>query len=257
VDVTDRLRLEKAMRQSQKMDAIGQLASGVAHDFNNLLTVMTGCVAEILADVEGQGAGSPTETSALLLADTIERATNLTRQLLLFSRQVPPRLETVDLNAVAMSCERVLARTLGDRVALRVDLRGGLDLICGDVTQIEQVIFNLCINARDAMPNGGTVVVRTNTTEVSEEDLSGWPNATPGRYIMLSVTDTGAGMTEHVKTHIFEPFFTTKPEGRGTGLGLSTVFTIVHAMAGFISIESRPGAGTTMSVYLPVAASTE
>jgi two-component system cell cycle sensor histidine kinase/response regulator CckA len=257
IDVTERLRLEAAMRQSQKMDAIGQLAAGVAHDFNNLLTVMTGCVADILAEMEAHSPGSPTETAALLLSDTIERATKLTRQLLLFSRQVPPRLETLDLNAVAASCERVLARTLGDRVALRLNLRGGLDAVRGDVTQIEQVIFNLCINARDAMPDGGTVVVRTDSADVSAADLSGWPNSVPGRYLTLSVTDSGVGMTEDITAHIFEPFFTTKPVGRGTGLGLSTVLTIVHGMSGFINIESRPGAGTTMTVYLPAAPAIE
>lgn len=243
VDITERLRLEGEMRQSQKMDAIGQLAGGVAHDFNNLLTVMTGCVADILAEVDGQGRHGPAETAARLLADTIERATELTRQLLLFSRKVPPRLEALDLNAIVARCERVLARTLGDRVALRVELQSGLPAVRGDATQIEQVIFNLCINARDAMPGGGTVVVRT--------------DAAPGRYVTLSVTDTGEGMTDDVKAHIFEPFFTTKPEGRGTGLGLSTVFSIVHGMSGIIQVDSRPGAGTTMRVCLPESSDVE
>lgn len=256
VDITERLQLEARMRQSQKMEALGQLAGGVAHDFNNLLTVMTGCVADILAAVDVHQAHPDVESSALMLSDTIDRATKLTRQLLLFSRKVPPRLETLDLNAIVAGCERLLTRTLGDRVALRVDLRGGLGSFLGDATQVEQIIFNLCINARDAMPGGGAVVVRTDAVAIADAGPTDRPNATPGRYLTLSVTDEGVGMSDEVKAQAFEPFFTTKPEGSGTGLGLSTIFTIVHGMSGFITIDSQPGSGTTIRVHLPEAAVT-
>ena len=249
VDVTERLRLEAKVHQSQKMDAIGQLAGGVAHDFNNLLTVMNGCAEEIIAEVD------PQDPSILPLArmivDTAQRASLLTRQLLLFSRRGSPRKQMLDLNEIVRRCGQVLARTLGEQVLMRIDLVDGLGGIQGDVTQVEQVIFNLCINARDAMPSGGPLVLSTDTSRIDEVDLAVWPEAKPGRFAVLTVADAGVGMSEDVKAHLFEPFFTTKAVGRGTGLGLATVFGIVQDMEGFIVVDSQPNTGTTMRVFLP------
>jgi two-component system cell cycle sensor histidine kinase/response regulator CckA len=249
VDITERLRLEAKVRQSQKMDAIGQLAGGVAHDFNNLLTVMNGCAAEIIAELgERDTAILPL---AKMMADTVERASSLTRQLLLFSRKGSPRSATLDLNEIVRRSGQVLARTLGQHVALRMDLSEGLGSIRGDASQVEQIIFNLCINARDAMPAGGPIVLSTDAAIVTESDLVNWPDAHLGRFVRLTVTDAGAGMSDEVKAHLFEPFFTTKEAGHGTGLGLATVFGILQDMGGFIVVDSQLGVGTTMRVFLP------
>jgi two-component system cell cycle sensor histidine kinase/response regulator CckA len=249
VDITERLRLEAKIRQSQKMDAIGQLAGGVAHDFNNLLTVMNGCAEEIIAEAQDRETGIL--PLAKMLADTVERASLLTRQLLLFSRRGSPRSQVLDLNDSVRRCEHLLARTLGEQVLLRMDLGDKLGGIRGDASQVEQVIFNLCINARDAMPTGGPLVVGTDTAVITESDLGTWPDAKPGRFVLLTVADAGVGMSELVKAHLFEPFFTTKEVGRGTGLGLATVFGIVQDMGGFIVVDSELGVGTTMRVFLP------
>lgn len=249
VDITERLRLEASIRQSQKMDAIGQLAGGVAHDFNNLLTVMNGCAEEIIAELGDDDA--KIRPLAQMIADTAARASLLIRQLLLFSRRASAQVQTLSLNAVVSQCEQLLARTLGEHVLLRVELGEDVGSIRADITQIEQVIFNLCLNARDAMPNGGPLVLSTDRAVIGEPELARWPNARPGRFVQLTVTDAGTGMSEDVQAHLFEPFFTTKPEGRGTGLGLATVFGILQDMQGFIVVDSRVGEGTTMRVFLP------
>jgi two-component system cell cycle sensor histidine kinase/response regulator CckA len=249
VDVTERRRLEARVRQSQKMDAIGQLAGGVAHDFNNLLTVMSGCAEEIIAVLDEED--DAILPLAKMLADTVGRASLLTRQLLLFSRRAPPRSRTLDLNEIVRGCGQMLARTLGEQVLLRMDLDDDVGAIRGDATQVEQVIFNLCLNARDAMPAGGSLVVSTDAVVVTAADLATWPEAKPGRFVLLTVADAGVGMSDEVKAHLFEPFFTTKEVGSGTGLGLATVFGIVQSMAGFIVVDSQRGAGTTMRVFLP------
>jgi two-component system cell cycle sensor histidine kinase/response regulator CckA len=252
VDITERLRLEAKVRQSQKMDAIGQLAGGVAHDFNNLLTVMSGCTDEIIAEL------NPDDTTILplatMLAETVQRASSLTRQLLLFSRKGSPSSAVLDLNEIVRRSGQMLARTLGQRVQLRMDLAESLGMVRGDPTQVEQVIVNLCINARDAMPTGGALVLSTDAAVICEPDLASWPDAKPGRFVRLTVADSGVGMSDDVKAHLFEPFFTTKPAGHGTGLGLATVFGIVHDMEGFLAVDSQLGAGTTMRVFLPESA---
>jgi two-component system cell cycle sensor histidine kinase/response regulator CckA len=249
VDITERLRLEAKVRESQKMDAIGQLAGGVAHDFNNLLTVMSGCAEEIVTAVED--GDTDVLPLARMIADTVERASLLTRQLLLFSRRGAVRVQTLDLNEVVRRCGHMLARTLGEQVLLRVDLGAGVGAVRGDATQVEQVVFNLCLNARDAMPAGGPLVLSTDVVNVDPQDLAAWPEARAGRFALLTVADAGVGMTREVQGHLFEPFFTTKAVGRGTGLGLATVFGIVQDMAGFIVVDSEPGAGTTVRVFLP------
>jgi two-component system cell cycle sensor histidine kinase/response regulator CckA len=251
VDITERLRLEAKVRQSQKMDAIGQLAGGVAHDFNNLLTVMHGCAEEIIGELEERD--TQVLPLARMMADTVERASELTRQLLLFSRKGTPRRRILDLNEIIRQSAQLLARMLGEQVALRMELGDDLGRIRGDTSQVEQVIFNLCINARDAMPAGGPIVVRTDIAVIDESELPTWPEAKSGRFVRLTVADAGVGMSPEVKAHLFEPFFTTKAAGHGTGLGLATVFGIVEDMAGFLAVDSQPGVGTTMRVFLPAS----
>jgi two-component system cell cycle sensor histidine kinase/response regulator CckA len=252
VDITERLRLEAKVRQSQKMDAIGQLAGGVAHDFNNLLTVMSGCTEEIITELDEHD--TTILPLATMLAETVERASSLTRQLLLFSRKGSPHSTVLDLNEIVRRSGQMLARTLGQGIQLRMDLGDALGGILGDPTQVEQVIVNLCINARDAMPAGGPLVLSTDAAIICEPDLASWPDAKPGRFVRLTVADVGVGMSDDVKARLFEPFFTTKAAGHGTGLGLATVFGIVHDMEGFLAVDSQPGAGTTMRVFLPESA---
>jgi two-component system cell cycle sensor histidine kinase/response regulator CckA len=249
VDITERLRLEAKVRQSQKLEAIGQLAGGVAHDFNNLLTVMNGCAEEIIRELKERD--TTILPLAKMMADTVERASSLTRQLLLFSRKGSPRRQVLDLNEIVRRSAQLLARTLGEQVVLRMALGADLGRIRGDTTQVEQVIFNLCINARDAMPAGGLLLLSTDTTVIDASDPPMWPEAKPGRFVRLTVTDAGVGMSADVKARLFEPFFTTKPAGHGTGLGLATVFGIVEDMAGFIVVDSQLGVGTSMRVFLP------
>jgi two-component system cell cycle sensor histidine kinase/response regulator CckA len=252
VDVTDRLKLEAKLRQSQKMDAIGQLAGGVAHDFNNLLTVIRGCSQEVL-DALPIGA-SALRSAVETIADAGERASLLTRQLLLFSRRATLRSETIDVNDMVRRCTRLLARLIGVDVRLHLDLAAGVHSVQADAGQIEQVVINLCLNARDAMRTGGELVIGTQEVEIRAEDLASRPEARVGRFVEIRVTDTGVGMSDDVKAHLFEPFFTTKEVGTGTGLGLATVFGIVQETAGFLAVESSPGKGTTMRVFLPAVA---
>jgi PAS domain S-box-containing protein len=231
-DVTERKRLEEQFFQAQKMEAVGRLAGGIAHDFNNLLTVINGHAAMLLHDL---GAG----TAASSVRDILkagERAAGLTQQLLAFSRKqiVAPRV--LDLNAVVAESEAMLRPLIGEDVLLTRDLQPGLGAVRADPTQVQQVVMNLAVNARDAMPHGGRLSFLTRDV---------------GVHVVLAVTDTGCGMTDEVKAHLFEPFFTTKGPGEGTGLGLPTVYGIVKQSGGHIAVESRPGAGTTVRVYLP------
>jgi two-component system, cell cycle sensor histidine kinase and response regulator CckA len=232
-DVTERLRLEEQFLQAQKMEAVGRLAGGVAHDFNNLLTVINGSAAVLLRDLGGQ---APAADSAQTILKASERAAGLTRQLLAFSRKqiVAPRV--LDLNAVVADAEAMLRRLIGEDVVLATDLQPGLRAIRADPTHLGQVLLNLAVNARDAMPAGGRLSVATRDCE---------------QYVLLAVADTGCGMTEEVRRHLFEPFFTTKGPGQGTGLGLSTVYGIVKQAGGHIEVESQPGMGTTVRVYWP------
>jgi PAS domain S-box-containing protein len=242
-DVTELKRLEEQFRQAQKMEAVGRLAGGVAHDFNNLLTVINGYAALLLQDL---GEGAPQARAAGAILDASEHAAALTRQLLTFARKqlIAPR--ALDLNAAVADAQGMLRRLIGDDIVLAQDLQPGLGHVRADPTQVQQVILNLAVNARDAMPRGGQLSFATRHVESGAGGRA-------GRYVLLAVADTGCGMTEEVKAHLFEPFFTTKGPGKGTGLGLSTVYGIIQQAGGHIEVESHPGLGTTFRVYLPRA----
>ena len=246
-DITERKRLEEQLRQSQKMEAIGQLSGGVAHDFNNLLTVIHGnasliCATPVAADVKEY---------ALEIVQTAERAASLTRQLLVFSRKQVMRVTSVDLNEVARGMTRMLGRVLDEQIVLRTALACDLPTIQADVGMIEQVLLNLVVNARDAMPHGGKLTMETRSEVVDDAHARMHPDATSGTCVCVRVKDTGSGIGPGVLPHIFEPFFTTKDAGKGTGLGLSTVYGIVKQHRGWVEVESSPAEGTTFSVYLP------
>jgi two-component system, cell cycle sensor histidine kinase and response regulator CckA len=234
-DITDRKRLEEQLRQAQKMEAVGRLAGGVAHDFNNLLTIIRGN-AELLHPAL-DGAGSELLDDLVLASD---RATALVRQLLLFSRCQPTRVEGLDLGEVVTALSGLLRRLLGEKVALVFEPAGEPATIRADRAHLEQVVMNLAVNARDAMPTGGVLTIRS--------DLA---TGASGKSVRLTVSDSGVGMTEEVKARIFEPFFTTKGPDKGTGLGLATVFGIVQQAGGSIEVESAPGAGATFRVNFP------
>jgi two-component system, cell cycle sensor histidine kinase and response regulator CckA len=244
----DRNRTESAFRQAQRMEAVGRLASGVSHDFNNMLTAITG-YAEMLR--AGLPENDPLRDDANEILKAADRAAALTRQLLAFSRQQVLQPRVVMLNEIVGGIERMLQRLIGANVNLVASLDSDLGLVMADPGQVEQVILNLCVNARDAMPEGGTLTIETANAEL---DVSNSPDQTvdePGSYVMLAVTDTGSGMDNEVKARIFEPFFTTKPQEQGTGLGLATVYGIVKQSGGEIWVYSEIGRGTTFKIFLP------
>ncbi len=254
VDLTELRRSERALRQSeeqlrqaQKMDAVGKLAGGIAHDFNNLLMIIRGDSDLMLRRLP---AGHALRQNAEGIREAADQAATLTRQLLAFSRKqvVAPRL--VDLNAIVASVHAMLQRLLGETINLVTVTAPDLGGVTADPGQMEQMILNLCVNARDAMPDGGRLTLRTANVELDEE-AQAWSDARPGPYVMLEVSDTGAGMDEETRSHLFEPFFTTKEQGKGTGLGLSTVYGIVKQSGGHISVESAVGRGSTFHIYLP------
>lgn len=248
-DVTDRRTLEAQVRQAGKMDAIGRLASGVAHDFNNLLTVILG-FAEIVAEDARTQSEFGQELGEIIGA--AQRASGLTRQLLAFSRQQVLNAESLDVNVLVKEMGGMLGRLMGERVELQLSLAPDLFPALADHGQVEQVVMNLVVNARDAMPDGGTVTLETRNVDL--ENSSFHPETVMhGQYVMLAVSDTGAGMTREVRDRLFEPFFTTKEAGKGTGLGLSTSYGIVKQSNGYIWVYSEPGVGTTFKVYLPRA----
>ncbi|HVW23801.1 MAG TPA: PAS domain S-box protein [Polyangiaceae bacterium] len=242
------LRTQEQLRQSQKMEAIGRLAGGVAHDFNNLLSVILsyGAMLEEQAISEGRPSDEAHE-----VRKAAERASELTKQLLLFSRQRVIETTVFDLNALLSRIERMLLRVLGEDVDLSFVLADGAALVRGAEAHLEQAIMNLVVNARDAMPHGGTLTIETSTVELDREFVDAHVGLKPGPHILLAVTDTGHGMDEATQARIFEPFFTTKEMGKGTGLGLSTVFGIVQQCEGSIWVESELGRGTTFKIYLP------
>ncbi|MFA6243162.1 MAG: PAS domain S-box protein, partial [Candidatus Hydrogenedentales bacterium] len=246
----DRLELEAQFRQAQKMEAVGQLAGGVAHDFNNLLQAIIG-YGEIIKEEAGESGRFATELEEMLKA--ARRAAVLVRQLLAFSRRQMLELTDVNLGEVIDSLAKMIRRVIGEHITLTVRSREQIPNVRADKGQIEQVLMNLCVNSRDAMPEGGEIVVETQRVSFDEDDCRTYAWAKPGDYIVLSVTDTGAGMDEATQAHIFEPFFTTKGEGRGTGLGLATVYGIVRQHNGMITAHSEVGVGTTFRVYLPVS----
>ena len=246
-DITEERRLAAQLRQSQKMEAVGQLTAGIAHDFNNLLQVITG---NAYFAREGVPADSGAAEDLVQIQAAAERAASLTRQLLAFSRQQVLHPAPVELDDIVAGMESMLERTLGEHIALATQLEGGI-VINADRHQIEQVIMNLAVNARDAMPDGGVLLIETRRMHVDHEGANVPAPLVPGEYAALVVRDTGTGMDAATRARIFEPFFTTKPLGVGTGLGLSMVHGIVHQSGGSISVESNPGIGSAFTVLLP------
>ena len=246
-DVSERIELEEQLRQSQKMEAIGQLAGGVAHDFNNILTVIRGYSATLSEELD---AGSPLQEDVEEIAQAAQRATALTSQLLAFSRRQVLDLRSLDLNCVLQGLEPMLRRLLGDDIDLRI-VCGSEGLVRADPVQTELVIMNLAINARDAMPGGGVLTIETAKAELDPAHESWQAAVAPGSYVTLIVRDTGSGMDDHIKEHLFEPFFTTKEFGKGTGLGLSTVYGIIRQSGGYIRVESEPTHGAVFKTYWP------
>src|SRR6202030_794686 len=251
-DVTERRALEQQLRQSQKMEAVGRLAGGIAHDFNNLLMVISG-YSEFL--LERLGAEPHLRGPAQEIASAAERASSLTRQLLAFSRKqmLAPRI--VNLNDVATENIKMLTRMIGEDVDLVLVPSPNLWPVRADAGQIEQVIMNLAVNARDAMPSGGKLTIETSNVTLDEDYARFHAPLRPGDYVMVAISDTGAGMDSETQSHIFEPFFTTEGT-KGTGLGLSTVYGIVKQSGGYVWVYSEPGKGTTFKIYFPRVAET-
>jgi two-component system, cell cycle sensor histidine kinase and response regulator CckA len=251
-DISDRVKLEDQLRQAQKMEAVGRLAGGIAHDFNNLLTAIRGN-AELMSHRVKKDPAMAAEVDEILHA--ADRAASLTRQLLAFSRKQVLQPVALDLNDIVSSVSRMARRLIGTDVQLRLDLARSVSQVLADPAQVEQVLLNLIVNARDAMPAGGSITVRTadvrldgGAPEVIQAGIA------PGAFVLLDVTDNGIGMDQATQARIFEPFFTTKETGRGTGLGLSTVYGIVHQTGGAITVASERGKGASFRVYLPVVA---
>jgi PAS domain S-box-containing protein len=247
-DVTERRSLEAQFLQAQKMESVGRLAGGVAHDFNNLLGVIMGYGELLVKQVPDE---SKQHGYVAAILDAAERATGLTRQLLAFSRQEVVQARVLDLNAITAGSERMLQRLLGEDIEVRSVLAKELGHVRADPQQIQQILMNLVVNARDAMPKGGRLTIETADAELDPEYVRRHPAVEPGQYVMLAVSDTGHGMTPEVQAHMFEPFFTTKEAGKGTGLGLGTVYGIVKQSRGHIWVYSEPGQGTTFKIYLP------
>jgi PAS domain S-box-containing protein len=247
IDVTASRRTEAQLHQAQRMEAIGQLAGGVAHDFNNILAVIMSNASLVAEEL---GEAHPLRAEILDIEAASNRAVGLTRQLLAFSRKHPRRLSVVALNAVVINVEKMLSRIVGEDISMTASLAPQLGTVHADVGHLEQVLLNLVVNARDAMPTGGKLLIETANVDLDEEQAA-QVGSRAGRHVMLSVTDNGCGMTAETRAHIFEPFFTTKPVGKGTGLGLATVFGIVKQAEGGISVYSEVGRGTTFRIYLP------
>ncbi len=247
-DITERNRLEAQLQQAQRMDAIGRLAGGVAHDFNNLLMVISSYAELMLDSIAGQ---HPLRHNIEEIMAASSRAADLTRQLLAFGRQQMQSLRVLDLNPVIQEIGRMLPHLIGEDIQLVVVQGNKLGKVKADLVQIEQILMNLAANARDAMPRGGKLVIETANLRLDDVYLQRHPMVPAGDYVQLTVTDTGNGIAPKHLAHIFEPFYTTKEEGKGTGLGLATVYGIVKQSGGFIWVYSEPGLGTTFKIYLP------
>lgn len=254
-DLTERQQAEEALqntenrlRQSQKMEAVGRLAGGVAHDFNNVLTAIFG-YADLLLD--GFDLDDPRRTDVEEIKRAAHRAASLTRQLLAFSRKQVMQPRRVNLNEIIENLRTLLMKLIGDEIDLRIVTDPDLGDVKADPGQIEQVLMNLAANARDAMPEGGRLTVTTANDDLQLDDATALAGIEPGKFVILTVSDTGHGVPEHVRAHIFEPFFTTKEQGKGTGLGLATVYGIVKQSGGWIYLDETPGAGASFRIYLP------
>jgi PAS domain S-box-containing protein len=255
-DLTERAESERerAMQeeldQGRRLESVGQLAGGIAHDFNNLLGVIINYAAFVAEEVP---ADSPARGDANEIRRAAERAAALTRQLLIFSRREVPRTEVLDLNAAVIDIEHLLRRALGERIGLETDLGPDLWTVDADPGQVEQVLVNLAVNARDAMPEGGRVRIETANVQIADDDVQSRPTIRPGPYVRMVVSDTGVGMDAEVAHRAFDPFFTTKEKGEGTGLGLATVYGIVQQAGGRIDLYSEPGNGTAVKIHLPAS----
>ena len=250
VDITERKQLQDQLRQAQKMEAVGRLAGGVAHDFNNLLTVISGYSSFLLESLPD---GSSLRSYAEQVSQAATRAAQLTAQLLAFGRKQMLQPSIMDINALVRDAETMLRRLIGEDIELVTDLRPSIGCILADPGQVYQVVLNLVVNARDAMPRGGRIAVATADVTIGEDEARHEMDTKPGDYVMLAVSDTGHGMSPEILAHLFEPFYTTKEVGKGTGLGLSTAYGIVKQSGGHISVESALGHGSTFRVYLPRA----
>ena len=248
-DITERKSLESQLRHAQKMEAIGQLAGGVAHDFNNILTVITGYCSMMKIQI---GEEDPHNLNINQVLAAAERATSLTRSLLVFSRKEPINPQEADLNDIVTNVGKFIRRIIGEDILLRIDLNEEPLDVNVDTGQIEQVMVNLSTNARDAMEKGGTLIITTSFQELGPTFVQAHGYGTHGRYALITVSDTGNGMDKNTRKRIFEPFFTTKEAGKGTGLGLSIVYGIVKRHSGFINVYSEQGKGTTFRIYLPL-----
>ena len=247
-DMTERKHLQEQLIQAQKMEAVGRLAGGVAHDFNNLLTAIIGYASLGLAKLQGQ---ESIRHDLEEIEKAGRRASSLTNQLLVFSRRQVVQPRVLDLNTVVRDVENMLKRLIGEDIDLSTDLAPDTGPAKADPGQIEQIVLNLAVNARDAMPDGGRLVIETRNADLADPGTFPHQNFSPGPYVLLSVRDTGIGMDKKTQSRIFEPFFTTKEIGKGTGLGLSTVYAIAEQAGGYIGVESEPGKGTVFTLYLP------
>jgi two-component system cell cycle sensor histidine kinase/response regulator CckA len=247
-DITPFKQAEAQLRHAQKMDGIGRLAGGIAHDFNNILTAITGYSYFLLTTL---AADDPQRADVVEIQNAAERAASLTRQLLAFSRQQVLQPKVVDLNALVQETEKMLRRLIGENMNLAALLAPDAGRITADPGQIAQVLLNLVVNARDAMPQGGKITIETANVELGDDHARKHPDARLGPHVLLAVSDTGCGMDPEILSHLFEPFFTTKEAGKGTGLGLATVYGIVKQSSGSISVESEPGHGSTFKIHFP------
>jgi two-component system cell cycle sensor histidine kinase/response regulator CckA len=248
LETTDRRHLEEQLLQAQKMEAVGRLAGGIAHDFNNILTAIKS-YSELLIEDMATDKGRVEDVKEI--REAADRAAALTRQLLAFSRQQLLRPRVLDLNTTIRDLKGMLERLIGADIEVKTQLAPTIGMVTADPGQIEQVLMNLVVNARDAMPDGGTIDIETSNVELDDEYARTHASTRPGPYVMLAVSDTGQGMSREIQTRVFEPFFTTKEKGKGTGLGLSTVYGIVKQSGGSIWMYSEPGQGTTFKIYLP------